>query len=1395
MEYIDQKEEKKQKEKEFSGTEKKKASQKQKSSQELMASFYKDNSDLAEKYGLKENKTKEEENEEKEKESEETNAQTSKEQEQGGEQQIPFAQVNPKTTETSPVQNASPETVSGTKDLLPNTVDKNSTEETKDAATELSAETETSASEEITPKVEESESGTRLTEMKDSSLDGGTERIQTQNTTVKQNTSKHLNEGANEKIAAGTKKISLLGQNEQQKETAEEKLAHTEEAVQEKPEDKKAEKQSEKVQQIEALPKPEAKKEDANKTLLNSIENHLPTTVEGVESFKKDGIAQLIGDEVKNTVQEKTQEINSNFSKINTVEKSADPKKATPLGEIEKAAPTPELNLGAALIPKLQEETLDLSNYTTESDNILKREGIKQEHLDMVDSGDLAEAKGLLDEVKTKSQQEPGALKKEEQEEHNKASQELSYHESLSKEKMEKERTGQLNENKKKMGGGVGSMETKRKEVTDHIQEIYENTNKKVQEKLDALKNEAFAAFDKEEKAASQKFSDNVKTRLDKFKEERYSGATGGLVEFWDDHLGDLNNNPDVKKILDEEKESYIATLDAAIGRIMSASQKTIDECKTLVSDARAEIDKYVKGLSPELQKIGKELQEDIRKKLDALDEKINKATEDLRKELEDKKTKAIANIEKKIDDIKESLKSTLGKAGDLLMDAAMKFFQWALESAGYATDQIMGILNKGKAVITAVVDDPVQFMSNLASAVGGGIKSFGANIQEHLGEGFMNWLTGKMSTLPIQLPEKWDLKGIMSLVMQVLGLGWGMLRGKLSQMVGEDKMSFVENHASEGLEVVAQVKEKGPVAMWDMVSEKADEIKEGLMGGAKEWAMLELVKQGIIKLVSMLNPAGAIVQAILAIYGGVMFFVNNMDRITEFVNSIINSISSIASGAISAASKFVEKSMAMTIPLILDFLAQMLNLGGIAERITKIIQRIRKPIDQVIDKIIAWITNKVKKLFGKNKDKKGKDKHPEDKDDLKNDDKDKLNDFDRKEHQHIADEILAEIKEEKPLKDESFDNYYKRVASKARKLKEQYKGRLTKGVTLFVHVEKTKETLDVKVAIKQNDTTKGYKIYWKEFSDEVEAKEKDENPEKKSEGIINSCIEAAISELADEMYFGFDKTSEINKPISEEELNKKEKQIDNNLPKGIQRVLAKIQLDYGRACHAKEYPGNVFTAGGQPMFVTQAQHYYIIPNAAVQIKGIKIVDGKISPKDDNLAEEYAYPKYAGITVQNLSMILTQLGKGQSIGNANIMAMFCAGLIAEPARYGPAHIANLLTLANPDQQDEKAFVKQTGALSMTGGGTDPEKKDFTKKDVSDIKEKTGETLSQDGAKEKYKGKVANHVREKVINSITTNSQLMGSLNKKFKSLPQNNKALITFEFKKIIRKYLKKNIK
>jgi hypothetical protein len=139
-------------------------------------------------------------------------------------------------------------------------------------------------------------------------------------------------------------------------------------------------------------------------------------------------------------------------------------------------------------------------------------------------------------------------------------------------------------------------------------------------------------------------------------------------------------------------------------------------------------------------------------------------------------------------------------------------------------------------------------------------------------------------------------------------------------------------------------------------------------MDGIRNWLITQVVKQAIIKLLSFLNPAGAIVQAILAIYNTIMFFVENWQRIVDFVASVFNSIGDIAAGKISAAAAKVEQAMAMTIPIILNFLARLLGLSGLGKAVSNIIKKIRKPIDKIVNKVIDKIVGFAKKLLKKGK-------------------------------------------------------------------------------------------------------------------------------------------------------------------------------------------------------------------------------------------------------------------------------------------------------------------------------------------------------------------------------------------------------------------------------------------
>src|SRR5262249_51374449 len=98
--------------------------------------------------------------------------------------------------------------------------------------------------------------------------------------------------------------------------------------------------------------------------------------------------------------------------------------------------------------------------------------------------------------------------------------------------------------------------------------------------------------------------------------------------------------------------------------------------------------------------------------------------------------------------------------------------------------------------------------------------------------------------------------------------------------------------------------------------------------------------------------------------------------QILAFVEAVINSVHKIATGDISSAANWIEQALARTIPIIIGFLARLLGLSGISDKIKEIIKKIQDTVDKAIDKLITKIVGGIKNLFaGGRKDDKDKDK------------------------------------------------------------------------------------------------------------------------------------------------------------------------------------------------------------------------------------------------------------------------------------------------------------------------------------------------------------------------------------------------------------------------------------
>ncbi len=416
-----------------------------------------------------------------------------------------------------------------------------------------------------------------------------------------------------------------------------------------------------------------------------------------------------------------------------------------------------------------------------------------------------------------------------------------------------------------------------------------------------------------------------------------------------------------VKWIIEKVKKAALAIIEAARKWIVEQLNKFRKFLKDMVT-------KYIGKYFPEL---AKRINKAIDKVVDNAIAGVNAVADGLKKAV----TAICDALGKALDKIlsvfQTALKATVQIVGAVLTgdfaEALKIAFMAACDIAGIDPKSIMNFIEKAGNLIGKIFKDPAAFFSNVARGVKKGIDQFVANIKKHLINGLIAWLTGAMGDISITLPVKFTLKGILKLAMEILGLTYANIRAKVVKKLGPKGEKIVST-LEKTFEFVKLLVTKGPSAILEKGKEMLAGFKDKVLAGIRNIVTAEVVKAGVVYLISMLNPASALVKAIKMLYDLVMFFVNRWDQIKAFANSVFNSVSALAAGNIGKAANAVEQALARSIPAILGLLASLLGLNGIGTSVQKLLKRIRKPIDNAIDKVVGFVVKKGKALFKKGK-------------------------------------------------------------------------------------------------------------------------------------------------------------------------------------------------------------------------------------------------------------------------------------------------------------------------------------------------------------------------------------------------------------------------------------------
>jgi phage-related protein len=426
-----------------------------------------------------------------------------------------------------------------------------------------------------------------------------------------------------------------------------------------------------------------------------------------------------------------------------------------------------------------------------------------------------------------------------------------------------------------------------------------------------------------------------------------------------------------IDAVFDAVRKVVSAIIDTFVNlatAIIEAGRKwIIEKLDAFGSWLKSKVDKYLSAF-PALQKA---LNDAIDSTVNAAKAAVNAAADRLISGI-----KAIGEalknaINSLLDKFQVAMKAAVAIAGALLtgdFTEALKIaFLAAAEIAGIDPKPILDFINRAGESIIKIFKDPIQFFKNLASGVGKGLDQFVTNIKKHLLNGLIGWLTGSLSEAGITLPETFDLKGVFTLVAQILGLTYENIRAKIVKKLGP-KAETIISAIEKSVIFVKDLITKGPIALWEKIKESLSDLKTTVMNGIRDFIITTVIKEGIIWIISLLNPASAIVKAIKMLFDVVMFLVERFDQIKNFVLTVYGTVKDIVAGNVAGVAKGVEGALAKSIPVVISFMASLLGLGGIGKTIKDIIAKVKKPIDKAIDKVIDWVVKKGKALLGKAK-------------------------------------------------------------------------------------------------------------------------------------------------------------------------------------------------------------------------------------------------------------------------------------------------------------------------------------------------------------------------------------------------------------------------------------------
>lgn len=673
--------------------------------------------------------------------------------------------------------------------------------------------------------------------------------------------------------------------------------------------------------------------------------------------------AQAAGATITGSVETQTTQVGDAYDAMASPPAGTPALTPTPVVTPSPSSPGMGVDAAGAAPDPIPPENTSLGADVAATDQRIADSGIDTRVTREIPDGPFAEARAARGELGEAAERTPQQIQAEQQQAIDTAQSDMAALQQQAVAAMRASRSGTVGSVDAAQGGMVTTEQQTRESVSARAQGIYDEAQRQVNTLLEPLSRTAIARWDAGLAQLSQTFHDTL-DRVKRWIDERHSGV-GGAILAVGDYIGGLPDwVTDEYNRAEREFGDGVCTL---LTDISSDVNSVVAAAQAVIQHARDDIDAAFTAMEAEFPEWAASERARFAGMLDGLSQRVTDAQTGFVRDVSQRAVQAVNEVHAEAQARRDEAGGLIGRVvaaiEEFIDDPIRAIINGLLRLVGIPPAAFWALIARIEQVISDIADDPETFINNLVAGVKQGFEQFFGNFDTHVLRGFWDWLFSGLDT-PIPMPRDFAPRSLFTFALQLMGITWPRVREILVRHIGPTAVEVIE----AAWQLVSVLIERGPEGLVELIREQLspENIVNMILEAAVQYLVETLIQQVVVRVVGMLNPVGAIAQAIDLIYQVCSWIFRNAARIFRFVEAVVGGMADVIAGNIGGLAAAVERALASLIPPVIDFLAGLLHLGGLPGEVAEVITRLQTIVYAAMDRVIGFLAERGRALLAR---------------------------------------------------------------------------------------------------------------------------------------------------------------------------------------------------------------------------------------------------------------------------------------------------------------------------------------------------------------------------------------------------------------------------------------------